>query len=192
MVAETNGKYLKTAERRNFVLEMRKSGTTYRVIAEATIKQFGREKLPTGWDCLYAYKDVKRELMKLREAIGENAADIRQIQLERLNRLLQAVWPQAIQGHLGEIDRATKLIKQISDLMGVEAPRQFEIRRTDLTNMTEEQLEMLADGEDLVSVLAAQGPRSEMPNPPKAQIGAQPSDVRPSFERPLSSIRSAR
>ena len=48
---------LETAERRAFVLKQRKGGATYRMIADAAIAKFGVERLPKGWDELYAYKD---------------------------------------------------------------------------------------------------------------------------------------
>jgi len=89
----TNGELIKTAERRAFVLNLRRSGATYAFIAEAARKHFGEDQLPQGWDCRYAYKDVKRELQKIRDDIGEAVEEIRTLELERLDSLLQELWP---------------------------------------------------------------------------------------------------
>ena len=50
---------LKTAERRRFILDLRKAGLTYAQIVEQAIKKFGTTALPRGFDERYAYKDVK-------------------------------------------------------------------------------------------------------------------------------------
>lgn len=81
-----------TAERRRFVLDLRKTGANYRDIAAAAIRRFGWERLPVGWDCRYAYKDVKREIAKLQKEIQGDAETIRALELERLDTLLYKLW----------------------------------------------------------------------------------------------------
>ena len=119
---------LDTAVRRDFVLRMRKAGATYREIASAAIAEFGLEQLPSGWDCRYAYMDVKRELEKLRNIIGEEAEDIRQIELERLNDMLRAVWNQATgqEPDYGAVDRVLRIMKRRAELLGLDAPQKRE------------------------------------------------------------------
>ena len=97
--AETNGTHLKTAERRAFVLDLRKSGATYRDIAIAAKKKFG-DALPGGWDCRYAYKDVKRELTKLREEIGEQRLAVggADVEVDGLPHLAEVVLAVGIAG----------------------------------------------------------------------------------------------
>ena len=88
----TNGDLIKTAERRAYILGLRKAGASYRDIARATIVKFGADKLPKGFDCLYAYKDVKRELEKIRDDMAHDTDEIRAIELERLDTMLMTVW----------------------------------------------------------------------------------------------------
>ena len=113
---------INTAERRAFVLNLRKTGADYRTIAAATAKRFGVENLPKGWDCRFAWKDVKRELKKIYDDMAEDTEEVRQMQLERYNRLLFAVWERALNGDLGALDRAVKLVQSICQLMGANAP----------------------------------------------------------------------
>ena len=56
---------IETAERRRFVLDMRKSGATYDAIAKAAIRHFGEDNLPKGFDSRYAWFDIKRELTRI-------------------------------------------------------------------------------------------------------------------------------
>ena len=111
-----------TAERRAYTLNLRKTGADYRTIAAAVIERFKLENLPNGYDCRYAYKDVKRELEKLYREMADDTEEIRQLQVERLNRLLLAIWERALQGDLGAVDRALKLVAQLCQLQGANMP----------------------------------------------------------------------
>lgn len=113
---------LATAERRIFVVTLRKAGATYAQIAAAAIKKFGLEALPRGWDERYAYKDVKRELDKLRVQLAADAENVRQLELERLDDLLRGVWEDARSGVLPAVDRALKIMRHRGDLLGLDAP----------------------------------------------------------------------
>ena len=117
-----NGDLLETAERRNFVIELRKAGVAYRDIARAAIKKFGAENLPSGYDCLYAAQDVSRELKKLIQANQGGIEEIRRLELERVDVALRAIWPQVQRGHLGAIDRLVKLSARRAKLCGLDAP----------------------------------------------------------------------
>jgi len=108
---------------------MRKAGASYREIASATAKKFGTEQLPNGWDCRYAYMDVKRELDKLHNVIGEEAADVRQMEVERLNDMLKALYVKATRRDpdYGAVDRVLKIMRRRADLLGLDAPQRQEI-----------------------------------------------------------------
>jgi hypothetical protein len=116
---------LDTARRRAFVLELRKRGKSYRVIAEAAKQQFGDE-LPRGWDERYAYKDVRRELDRLKEDTAEDALAVKQIELERLDMVVSALADQVKRGHLGAIDRWIRASESRRKLLGVDAPQRQE------------------------------------------------------------------
>lgn len=87
----TNGDLLKTADRRSYVLGLRKAGATFRDIARAAHQKFPGQ-LPEGYDCRYAYKDVKRELDKLREQMRLDTEAIREMELQRLDAMLLKTW----------------------------------------------------------------------------------------------------
>lgn len=118
---------LDTQTRRQFVLDLRKSGATYRQIADAAIERFGKDNLPKGWDCLYAAKDVKRELKKVQAVNEKLATDIRALELERLDAMLLALWPKARKGNESSIDRVLRIMKRRADLTGIDAPQVIEV-----------------------------------------------------------------
>ena len=88
-----------TKERRAYVLDLRKAGADYRSIAAAAIRKFGLEKLPSGWDCRYAFKDVQRELDKIGREMAIDVEAVRTLELERLDDLLRSIWPMT-QSHI--------------------------------------------------------------------------------------------
>lgn len=122
---------LETAKRRAFVLNLRRSGATYAAIAQAALKEFGADQLPNGWDQRYAYKDVKRELEKLRDEIADDAGAVRTLELERIDRMLLGIWTRAAQGDYSAIDRVLKLMKRRADLLGLDAPTRTELTGKD-------------------------------------------------------------
>ena len=156
MVAKTNGKFIETAERRAFVLDCRRSGMKYADIAEATAEKFGIDNLPKGWDSRYAYKDVKREMDKLRDQMAEDVEDIRQMEIDRLDDMLAGLWEDAKDGKPQAVDRVLKIMSRRSKLVGLDAPTQISsiVRNIDLEKLSDDQLERLADGEDIISVIA--------------------------------------
>lgn len=123
----TTAEQLTTADRRAFVLAMRKAGATYRKIAAAAVSRFGAGALPEGWDERYAYKDICRELARLRETMGEDADVIRQVELERLDRLTEAVWSRATAGDDAAIDRVLKLMDRRARYLGLNRPEGLEV-----------------------------------------------------------------
>jgi hypothetical protein len=110
-------------------LKLRKAGATYREIASAAIQKFGHERLPESWDCRYAHKDVARELEKLRDIIGEEAEDVRQMEIERLNDMLRSLYPKATRrdADYKAVDRVLRIMKRRADLMGLDAPDRHEV-----------------------------------------------------------------
>jgi len=145
---------LETAERRAFVFDLRRAGVQYREIADRAITKFGVDRLPQGWNGLYACKDIGRELERLRTEINESAQDLRQIEDERLNDILVSLWPQAMRGHLGAIDRVLRIMDRRAKLWGLDAPNKIaptdptgerEYQPLDLENLTDAELERLGN-----------------------------------------------
>jgi hypothetical protein len=127
----TRPQIIEAAERRAYVIEQRKGGNSYRLIAEVTIAHFGLDTLPKNYDARYAHDDVTAELKRIREQSGEAAEDVLTMELERLDRMQAALWGEIVgQGgrpvvpHLRDsaIDRVLKLMKRRADLLGLDAP----------------------------------------------------------------------
>ena len=131
MVGKGHGasELLETAERRAMVLRLRRGGATYPEIAAAVAKHYGLDRLPNGWDERYAYKDIKRELDKLRSEINESAEDVRELELQRLDAMLKSLWNRAY----GEgadykaVDRVLRIMERRSNLLGLDKPERHDV-----------------------------------------------------------------
>lgn len=143
-----------TAERRVFVLEKRKAGWTYQAIADAALVEFGSEKLPQGWDSRYAWMDVKREMKRINAERNEKADEVRRLELERLNDLLAGVWQAATTGDNKSINSALRIMERRARYEGLDAPTRQQNLNVDLSDLSTDQLERIANGEDVAHVLA--------------------------------------
>lgn len=69
----------------------------------------------------------------LNRAVAEPADKMRALELERLDRMLHAIWPTAINGptqeRLQAIDRILKIMDRRAKLMGLDAPLRVDYRR---------------------------------------------------------------
>ena len=100
------------AERQARALELRKAGSGYAAIAQ----QLGYAG-PSG-----AYKAITTALRAL---TAEPAAELRALELARLDDLLVGLWPDARRGNVAKIDRVLKVMQRRADLLGLDAPRAF-------------------------------------------------------------------
>lgn len=124
-----------TVERRLFTLALRKAGKAYREIADAVIAQFGIDRLPLGYDERYAWKDTSRELRKLCKTLNEDTSSVRQMEIERLNDMLGALWPHATNQNPPDyqaIDRVLQLMKRRAALLGLDAPEEHTLYAVDI------------------------------------------------------------
>ena len=112
----TSRRRVEAQERRAKALSLRIAGASYQQIAEAL-----------GCSVGAAHKYVKTELERLDRIAKERAEELRRLQLERLAELLISVWPKAKRGDLQAIDRALKLMQEISKLTGIAAPERHEL-----------------------------------------------------------------
>lgn len=103
-------------ERELRALELRKAGLTYLQIAQ----QLGITEQG-------AHKAVMRTLKRLNERIMEQAAEVRRLELERLDAMLLSLWPQARKGNLGAIDRVLRIMQRRADLLGLDAPKGIDV-----------------------------------------------------------------
>lgn len=119
--SKTSPRRVQARERELQALDMRKSGATYDQIGAAL------GITPQG-----AYRAIIRSLRRLNEKNFEDAAELRRLEVERLDRMLAAIWNRVTIGDQGAIDRALKISERRAKLFGLDAPT-----RTDLTSLGE-------------------------------------------------------
>lgn len=127
------GKSEAAAARRVKALDLRKAGASYR--------QIGAQ---LGVSEAQAFNDVKAALDALNKLEIAAAEDVRRLELERLDTLTLALWPNAKSGKEGAIDRILKLMERRAKLLGLDAPTKQELSGP--------------DGEPLVKVYAGFDP----------------------------------
>jgi hypothetical protein len=103
----TNAKAVARAERDARALELRKAGSTFQQIADL---------------CGYANAPRAHEAITkaIRALPREAAAEVRALELERLDRLTLAVWDSARDGDRGSIDTVLRLMKRRACLLGLD------------------------------------------------------------------------
>jgi len=100
-------------ERQLEALELRKAGAAYAVIAE----RLGYRSA-SG-----AHAAVSAALKRTQQ---EPADEVRTLEIERLDRMLLAIWPQVVNGNQGAIDRALRIMERRAKLQGLDAPAKTE------------------------------------------------------------------
>ena len=148
---------IETQTRRVFVIGLRKSGMPYARIAEAATEKFGSENLPAGWDERYAYKDIARELARLKALTNGLAEDVLELEKQRLDSLLYSVWDEAIDGDRGAFDRALRVLERRAKLLGIDAPTKTDIRIAELDDAIERELARVAGTGETGDVGTAEG-----------------------------------
>lgn len=124
-----------TGERRRLVLELRRHGATYEQIAAAVKDEYGEERLPNGWDERYAWKDLQRELDRVRSDVREESKRVLELELARLDEMLTRIYPVALGTEKvppdpRAIDRVIKIMKRRAELRGLDAPERKEHEHT--------------------------------------------------------------
>jgi len=167
------------AERRAFVISMRKAGATYEQIAEMAIQQFGREALPKAWNWSFAATDVHRTLDKLRRGMQDDLREYMWFQIQRYESLIRAHWPQAMKGHEGHTDRVLKAMQGMNKLMGLDAPQKLDVRVEQIDTRIE-QLMAVIEGQPVAQLAA--GREEEAPGKAGAEgFGSDDAIVEGSF-----------
>lgn len=141
-------------------MQLRLRGYTYRAIAaQLGISEASSHRLVTN----VMERTVKRA--------NESADQLRILQRERLEKLLAGIFREAVEGKLGAVDRAVKVLAELSKLDGlyVERPDVWKMD-VDVSQLSQDQIRRLAAGEHPAQVLASapdDGSGSETtPDPP--------------------------
>jgi hypothetical protein len=110
-----NSNDLEVIERERQVLELRRAGATFEEIARAV-----GYKNHSG--ASEAYKRA------IRRAFAKAGVDeMRELELDRLDRLTRAVWPKALTGDLSAVDRVLKIMHQRAQYVGLYSPAKVQV-----------------------------------------------------------------
>ena len=104
-------------QRERDALDLRTKGFTYDRIAEAL-----------GMSTSGAADSVRRALQALKTETAEKAEEVRDLELRRLDRMLQIAEAAADSGDLAAIDRVLRIQERRSKYLGLDAPAKAEIK----------------------------------------------------------------
>jgi len=122
-MSKTSEDKIRSQERRQLVLSLRKSGAHYQQIVDAVKARFSEEELPNGYDVRYAWQDVKRELDKLKADVGESAEELKTIEAQRLEAIFLAHFQKATKGDAKHADLCLKIHDRIMKLYGLDVQK---------------------------------------------------------------------
>jgi hypothetical protein len=146
--SKTSRRRVAAAERKRQALELRKSGATYAQIRDAV----GYRSTASAYQAVVS---------ALRELTREPAEEVLRLELARLDRLLLAVWPRAIQGDDRAIRSAVAVLERRAKLLGLDAPARVELEpvRVVTVRLFEEAHQDVVDGvaEDVGQALLTDG-----------------------------------
>lgn len=107
------------AERRAKVFELRRAGVPFRAVGQAL-----------GIDIATAYRDYQQALEELLPV--EDVEDQRRIELDRIDGVRQALWPQVLKGDYRAVDRYMVASERYARLAGIDYDMKLEQQRISL------------------------------------------------------------
>lgn len=128
---KSSARRIRAEERAILALEIRKSGASYRDIANTLRNSDDFDLGLKSYSHTTAFSDVKKALSQLHEKTMEKAEELRTLQMERYNDMLEGIWQRAIAGDVGSINAATKVLDKMNALHGLE------LQNIDLTSKGE-------------------------------------------------------
>lgn len=127
----------KTAERRRKAVEMRLSGLDWQSIADK-LKYASRGA---------AQKDVSRAVELLTKEVVTAAAELRDLELLRLDRLQAAMWQDAMNGDSQAVRAILRIMDRRAKLLGLDTPKTIKhVMRSELDERIEALTERLRQG----------------------------------------------
>ena len=114
-MSRKHGRTIEGYEKDQKALELRKEGHSYESISE----QLGYSTRSAS------YKAVMR---RLRDMDRPAVSMLRELEVQRLDAMLYAVWNDVLQGDAGAVSTALKISERRSRLLGLDAPHSIEAR----------------------------------------------------------------
>jgi hypothetical protein len=103
-------------ERRRQAVELRIAGKSWQEIADL----LGYDSKGT------ACGDVRRALQKAVEKLAVPMEEYRQLELDRLDKMQDALWPKVLEGDTRTVDTSLRLMDRRAKLLGLDAPTRTE------------------------------------------------------------------
>lgn len=109
-------------ERRKKATELRLAGVRLEVIAER-LADYGYSS------AAHVCMDLKRAREQSKAELDQSVEELRQLTVDRYERLLAAAWPKAVaKQDLKAIDTCGRLLASLAKIQGVEAPTQIQLQ----------------------------------------------------------------
>ena len=111
---------LAVALRRDAAVKLRIKGYNYPEIAKMLIED---EEIvtPDSYDRRFVFNDIQSYLNELRDKVQENLIDLIDIENMRLDQLLTAVWPGAMEGDTKSVRSALDIMDRRAKLLGLDS-----------------------------------------------------------------------
>lgn len=137
--SKTGAGKLTTAEVRERVLQLRLSGASYREIGAVV-----------GVNASTAYRHVRKAIAAIEKRCAEQAAEIRRLELERLDALQMALWPRALNGDEKATRQVLRVMERRAALLGLDEAAETErtVAEVLATLLASRRAELLGEGDE--------------------------------------------
>jgi hypothetical protein len=112
--SRTSERRLVAHDRHLRALELRRDGKTFPEIAY----ELGYSAVSSAYEAV---------MTALKDTLREPAEEVRKLELDRLDAMLNAIWPQALSGDLKAIDSVLRLMDRRARYLGLDAPVRVDI-----------------------------------------------------------------
>jgi len=175
MPSELSPARAQSALRRQQALALRRRGLGFREIGEQL-----------GISTSGAHKCVRTALTEVRQKYQEDAAELIELEKERLDTLQAAYWPDALAGDVQAAHVVLACTAQRRKLLGLDAPKLVEVDQTIRSGLSEQQLLLLAEAVGLDKLMVIDQTKALPISVPAAGV-EQPKELpaAPPAARPL-------
>lgn len=121
----TSARKVQALEREEQILQLRIGGARYQQIAD----RLGIVPSTVG-------RALQRGMARWQAQADDLASELIWLQLERLDRLLLGIWPEAVKGNVAAIDRVLKIEERRAKLMGLDLAANLNIEHSGAADVT--------------------------------------------------------
>jgi hypothetical protein len=114
-MARENAPEPEQLDRENKIIELRRAGATWQVVAE-------RVGYASASGAYQAYQRIAGRLIR------PKLEEYRDMELDRLDRLQMGVWTKALNGDTRAVDSVLRIIDRRARLLGLDAPKELNVK----------------------------------------------------------------